>query len=207
METDEEQVEKLKKWWQENGRSVIAGIVIGVGGLFGYRFWVDYKIDMAEQASGHFMLMVEALETGNRELSNEHAAILTSDYPASDYALLARLALSRGYVEAGDFDRAVAELQQVVGTAGNEPLGYLARARLAAVQLQMSRVEEALGTLAVDFPGEFSANVEELKGDIYARLGRPEEAAEAYRKALRGTPGPADSQFLQQKLDDLGTTG
>ncbi|MDH5355953.1 MAG: tetratricopeptide repeat protein, partial [Gammaproteobacteria bacterium] len=36
METDEEQVEKLKKWWQENGRSVIAGIIIGVGGLFGY---------------------------------------------------------------------------------------------------------------------------------------------------------------------------
>ena len=28
METDDEQVEKLKNWWKENGRSVIAGIVI-----------------------------------------------------------------------------------------------------------------------------------------------------------------------------------
>lgn len=25
METDDEQVEKLKRWWEENGRSVIAG--------------------------------------------------------------------------------------------------------------------------------------------------------------------------------------
>lgn len=207
METDEEQVEKLKKWWQENGRSVIAGIIIGVGGLFGYRYWIDYQNEVAEQASSHFNQMVEALEVNNNDAANEHANALISDYKSTEYATIARLALSRTFVESGDYEKAKDQLQQVVGSVGNEALGYLARNRLAAVQLQMSQPEQALTTLSVDFPAEFSASVEELKGDIYAQQGKVVEAADAYRKALRGTPGPANGQFLQQKLDDLGATG
>jgi predicted negative regulator of RcsB-dependent stress response len=49
--------------------------------------------------------------------------------------------------------------------------------------------------------------MDELKGDIYAQQGKTEEAATAYRRALSATPGPANGEFLQQKLDDLGTTG
>ena len=49
--------------------------------------------------------------------------------------------------------------------------------------------------------------MDELKGDIYAQQGKNDEAAIAYRKALSATPGPANGDFLRQKLDDLGTTG
>ena len=38
--TDDEQVERIKKWWADNGSSVIAGLVIGIGGLLGWRYWV-----------------------------------------------------------------------------------------------------------------------------------------------------------------------
>ena len=33
METEEEQVEKLKAWLKENGLSIVFGVVIGVGGI------------------------------------------------------------------------------------------------------------------------------------------------------------------------------
>ena len=36
METEEEQVERLKAWLKENGLSIVLGIVIGVGGIGGY---------------------------------------------------------------------------------------------------------------------------------------------------------------------------
>ena len=207
METDEEQVEKLKAWWKENGRSVIAGVVIGVGGLFGYRGWVDYQTQVAEEASAHFEQMVQALEAGDKEKIVGAADTLIEEYSSSQYAVMARLGLARFHVENGDYDKAGEQLQQVVGTVDNQPLGYVARKRLAAVQLQMSQADQALNTLSTDFPAEFSASVEELKGDIYAQQGKPAEAAEAYRKAQRGTPGPANSDFLQQNLDDLGLTG
>ena len=207
METDEEQVEKLKKWWEENGRSVIAGVIIGVGGLFGYRYWVDYQNQLAEQASLQFDEMISALEASQNDNAITHAENLLNDYSSTDYAILARLTLARIYVENGDFEKAGEQLQQIVGTADNQPLGYLARKRLASVQLQMSNLDQALSTLSTDFPEAFGAGVEELKGDIYAEMGNTTDAAEAYRKALRATPGPADPQVLQQKLDDLGLTG
>ncbi|MEW8396328.1 MAG: tetratricopeptide repeat protein, partial [Candidatus Thiodiazotropha sp.] len=36
-QTEEEQVEAIKRWWKENGTSVIAGLVIGLGGIFGWQ--------------------------------------------------------------------------------------------------------------------------------------------------------------------------
>ena len=207
METDEEQVEKLKKWWDENGRSVIAGIIIGVGGLFGYRYWVDFQEARAEAASAHFVQVIEALESSDRAVVVEQADILIADYAGTEYATLARFALARNFVETENYEQAQSQLQQIIGTVGDAALGYLARKRLALVQLQLAQAEQALITLAVEFPQAFSAGIDELKGDIYVQQGKIDEAVNAYRKALTATPGPANGEFLQQKLDDLGNTG
>jgi predicted negative regulator of RcsB-dependent stress response len=207
METDDEQVEKLKKWWEENGRSVIAGIIIGVGGLFGYRYWIDLQEATAEAASAHFVQMMEALKSSDNAVVAERADTLISDYSDTEYATLARFALARNLVESGEYDQAQAQLEQIIGTVGDAPLGFLARKRLASVQLQSAQPEQALVTLSVEFPPAFSAGVDELKGDIYTQQGKIDEAANAYREALSATPGPANSEFLQQKLDDLGLTG
>ena len=207
METDDEQVEKLKRWWEENGRSVIAGIIIGVGGLFGYRYWIDLQETTAEAASAHFVQMMEGLKSSDNAVVAERADTLISDYSDTEYATLARFALARNLVESGEYDQAQAQLEQIIGTVGDAPLGFLARKRLASVQLQSAQPEQALVTLSVEFPPAFSAGVDELKGDIYAQQGKIDEAANAYREALSATPGPANSEFLQQKLDDLGITG
>ncbi len=207
METEEEQVEELKKWWKENGRAVIAGIVIGVGGLFGYRYWVDMKEAEAERASSHFIQLIESLNKSDNAGVSQEAEILIADHSTTDYAILARFALVRNFVESKDYILAQQQLEQIIGAAERDPLVFLARKRLADIQLQMNNMEDALTTLAVDFPDAFRASVEELKGDIYARQGKSIEAADAYRKAQSGNPGPSNVKFLQQKLDDLGTTG
>ncbi len=207
METDDEQVEKLRKWWEENGRSVIAGIVIGVGGLFSFRYWVDLQEATAEAASAHFVQMIEALESSDSSVVAEQADTLIADYSGTEYATLARFALARNLVEAGKYDQAQSQLEQIIGTAGDAPLAFLARKRLASLQLYGSQADQALITLSVEFPPAFSASMDELKGDIYAQQGKTEEAATAYRRALSATPGPANGEFLQQKLDDLGITG
>ena len=207
METDDEQVEKLKKWWEENGRSVIAGIIIGVGGLFGYRYWVDLQEDAAEAASTHFVQMMEALKASDSAGVTDQADTLISEYSNTEYATLARFALARNLVENEKFDQAKIQLEKIIGSEGDTPLGFLARKRLAAIQLQSAQPEQALATLSVEFPPAFSAGVDELKGDIYVQQGKIDEAAKAYREALSANPGPANGEFLQQKLDDLGTTG
>ena len=204
METEEEQVEKLKAWLKENGLSIIFGIIIGVGGIGGYNYWNRLQETIAAEASSHFSQMIAALETENSDAVQQQAEILISDYESTDYALMAQLALARIHVANGDYDQAEFALQQVVGSAAEKPLAYIARTRLAAVQIQNEQYDSALQTLAVEFPDEFAARANELRGDVYALQGKVAEAIEAYRKAQSAVPGPANNDFLRQKLDDLG---
>ena len=206
MDTEEEQVEKLKAWLKENGLSIVFGIIIGVGGIAGYNYWNHMQETTAAAASAHFNRMIEALETGNEESLQAQADILLSEYAATDYALMAQFALASQHVNNGDFDQAENALQQVVGSAGQKPLAYIARRRLAAVQIQKGQLDQALTTLGTDFPAEFSARVEELRGDAYAMQGKVAEAIQAYRDAQTSRPGPANETFLRLKLDDLGAS-
>ncbi len=58
-ETEEQQVEALKEWWAENGKAVIAGIVLGAGVIGGWTFWKGHQEKQAVIASD---------TGGNREL-------------------------------------------------------------------------------------------------------------------------------------------
>lgn len=207
METDEEQVERLKAWLKENGLSIVLGIVIGVGGIGGYNYWVHAQETAAAEASKHFAQMMEALSAGNTDIVQAQADTLVADYGSTDYAMLAQLALAKSHVANGEFEKAASVLQQVVGSAAQDPLAYVARTRLAAVQIQTEQYEQALTSLSIEFPQEFAAIVNELRGDIYALQGKSAAAIEAYRQAQTSQPRPANVEFLQQKLDDLGGKG
>lgn len=204
METEEEQVEQLKAWLKENGLSIALGIIIGVGGIGGYNYWNHLQETTAAEASGHFTKMIEALDAGDHESVQTRADTLVNEYAATDYALMAQLALAKSHVVKGEFEQAEQALQQVVGSGGQEPLAYVARTRLAALQIQNGNVEQALGTLNAEFPDEFSARVEELRGDAYASQGEIKQALAAYRNAQAAKIGAADPAFLTQKIDDLG---
>ena len=206
METEDEQVEKLKTWLKENGMSIVLGIIIGVGGIGGYNYWQTHQETVAGEASDHYTQMMDALATQDFDTLQQQADILVADYASTEYASLANLALARMHADNGDFDAAAAALQAVVGSKDQQqPLVYLARTRLALVQMQLEQYDQALTTLGVDFPDQFDARVDELRGDALALQGKTEEAISAYRKAQLGNPEPANPEFLRQKLNDLGS--
>jgi len=207
MDTEDEQVEKLKAWLKENGLSIVLGIIIGVGGIGGYNYWVHWQETTAAEASDHYSRMMKSLASADAETLQLQADILIGEYADTEYALLAHLALARHHVDKADYSAAVTELQQVIGSAAQEPFAYVARTRLAQVQIQLEQLDQALSTLAVDFPDDFSALAEELRGDVLVRQGKMDEAIAAYRKAQLSVPEPANPEFLQQKLNDHGSRG
>ena len=83
----------------------------------------------------------------------------------------------------------------------------LARKRLSSVLLQQGKLDQSLKVLDIDFPKEFTAAFEELKGDILVAQGNPGSARDAYQRAKLAKPASANPQFLQQKMDDLGLSG
>jgi len=205
--TDDEQVERIKKWWSDNGSSVIAGLVIGIGGLVGWRTWVDYRTNVAAEASMHFDSMVQAVEKNNKDTAIDEAFKILDEYSSTAYAELAHLTLAKVYVDDKQYDKAEQQLQTVVDTTSELPMQMLARKRLAAVLLQQGKLDQAMSVLNVDYPVQFKAAFEELKGDILVAKGDANSARDAYQKAKLAQPAAANPKFLQQKMDDLGLSG
>ena len=53
-ETEEQQVDAIKKWWSENGTALIVVAVIGLAGLWGWRYYGESVIAAQEQTSSEF---------------------------------------------------------------------------------------------------------------------------------------------------------
>ena len=203
--TEEEQIEAVKGWWQENGKSIIAGIVIGLGAIFGWRGWQNHTALQAEAASTLYQQMINASQSGERDDIKVYADRIMADHGASAYGLFAGLMLARLAAEAGDLAGAEGHLRRVLEDNDEAGMAHIARLRLARVLIARARLEEALSLLQVDDRASFAARYEELKGDIFVRQGKKQEARAAYEAALLEVDMGAGLQsVLELKLDELG---
>ena len=85
-ETEEQQVEALKEWWAENGKAVIAGIVLGAGVIGGWTFWKGHQEKQAVIASDTFSQTMEAVSSGDSTRALSLADELKDDQPDTLYS-------------------------------------------------------------------------------------------------------------------------
>ncbi len=203
-ETEEQQVEALKKWWADNGRAVLLGIGLGLALIFGYRAFQGYKHSVAQDASGAYTQVLESLENnddGEKFLSL--VADIRDEHGDSPYAAMASLAEARFQVENDQLPAAESALRWAVDKGSFKEIVPVARMRLARVLKAQDKHEEALDILDDVTASAFTGHVEEIKGDIFLDLGKTTEAAGAYRRA-QSSGGPTNSGMdLQMKIDDL----
>ncbi|ASP39228.1 hypothetical protein CHH28_11310 [Bacterioplanes sanyensis] len=215
MRTEEEQVEALKKWWDENGKSLVASVVIVAAGWFGWDSYQSNQQATAEAASQVYSQLVEqaalpaAEQTdGTRADMQQLAERLVNDFDGTAYAQFGNLFIARLASDGGDFDSAAAALKNVVETADNGPIKYTAQARLALVLTELERFDEALASIATVPDPAYQVQFEEARGDIYWRQGNTADALAAYQKALQAAQdNGAGAQLLQRKIDHLASTG
>lgn len=203
-ETEQDQVEALKKWWKENGRSVIAGLVIGLGGISGWKFWTAYQENQAIKASTAYERLVQVVSTQRDAQAREQGERLIQDFPKSAYAALSSLRLARLSLNQGNRDDARQYLQWVLDQAAQEELKEVARLRLARLLMSDGQLDEALELVSGEEPAGFQAPYQETRGDILAAKGDAAGARAAYGRALASLSPAGNRQLLQMKLDNLG---
>lgn len=203
--TEEQQVEAIKKWWAQNSKSVIAAVIIALAGFFGGRAWLDYKNQVSETASITYQNMQSAVQEQNVEAVTRIGNELVASYGNTPYAALAALTLARISVQQGKHDAAITHLKWILSNSHEEGVHHLARIRLASVQLDQGKADDALSTLNVKELGNYAALYENMRGDSYAAKADKEAARAAYLKALLAMPADSPLRALvQMKLDDLG---
>jgi predicted negative regulator of RcsB-dependent stress response len=210
--TEEEQLETLKRWWAEYGRSIIIGIILAVGGFFGWQAWQNQQQEAKEQASVLYQELTDVV-TAADNLSDEErskaesiAEELKSDYDDFLYAADAALLMAGVAVRQGDLELAEQHLRWVLDQGFSEELNLLARLRLAKVLYGSEDYQQAMSLLAeVKDPGAYAAAYAELRGDLLMAQNQPAEAKTAYQMALdQLLPEQSGRRdIIQMKLDDI----
>jgi predicted negative regulator of RcsB-dependent stress response len=125
--TEEQQLESLKKWWKENGSSIITGLLLGLAILFGAKSWFAYQERTAENASNIYATLMTALNSGDYGVVTQKAGMLIADFSATPYASLAALAVARVKLEQDELEAARAQLQWALDNAGSDLIRETAR--------------------------------------------------------------------------------
>lgn len=202
-ETEEQQVEAIKKWWSENGNSVILGVAIGGAAILGWQFWNKHQVSKARQASDGYSETIAAMSSEADAVSL--ASKVKDEHGGTLYAAMAALAAAREHVSNGAIDKAETELAWAVKNSPLDEVSMIARVRLARVQASLGEHDKAMKTLPKKPPEAFTALVEEVRGDVYAATGEHDKARASYTAALESTTPGGDRNALTMKLNDLAT--
>lgn len=195
--TDDEKLEQIKKWWGENGGSIITGVVLGLAVLFGTKAWFSYQERNAQTASNLYTVLMSALESGDTAAVSQKAGILTTDYAATPYATLAALAQARSKIESGDLPAAQGQLEWVLENSSSGIMQDTARLRLARVLLAQENFDGAETLLSQASGGNtFEPLYTEVQGDIHVARGDLAAANQSYKEALAATAAGSPGQHM-----------
>jgi len=202
FQSDDEQVEAIKKWWKENGTSVIVGAVLGFGIIFGWQGWSSYQKTQGEEASALYSVVEAALTTGQTDKATGAAEKVISTFPETVYANFSALALAKLAYEKGDKDAALKQLQWSMDHAADSSLAELARLRMARLLIDMDMLDDAGRVIAASADTALKGEFAMLSGDLANLRGDTASARASYQKALEN--GVENMALLRIKLVEVG---
>ncbi len=202
-DTEEQQVERLKEWWSENGTPIVVGAVLSIAGFSGWKFWNEQQVAYQKSASDAYIKVTDILNTEEKAGLKESAQAVKSEYPDSSYAILATLHLAKLAVDANDLDNAAAELTWIIDNHSSSELVGIAQIRLARIFVSQDKAADALALVNVDEASGYYALANLIKGDALVMMNKPTEALSAYKIASADVNFVARNPSLQIKIDQL----
>jgi len=205
-QTEEEQIEAIKRWWKENGKSIILGFVLGIGGIGGYRYWQNTVDTQATIASMQFEEVVALSATNKQGFADKVEAIQT-EHSGASYADLAAFVAAKKFVSDKDYKAAKTQLEWVIANSKYDSFIHIARIRLVKVMLQLNEAEAALALIKDVKSSGFESIYAELRGDSYAALKLFVKSKAEYQVALNKiNPGDRRSTSIEMKSNNLPAT-
>ncbi len=203
---DHEREQVVRKWWSENWKSITLGLVIAIGGMVGYRQYLNYQTKTATE----YAYELNRLQTTLASSKNPEASEITAFLKAHEdlYGSLLSLNLASMNATLGNYDKALVNVEFASKNGGDlvAPNAMLAKAHILT---QMKKYEEATKTVSAVDPKAYAVEKNELLGDIYYAQGLNDKAYDSYKLALSACEQNkiAISPILQMKADSLIKSG
>lgn len=202
-ENENDQMEAVKRFFAENGKALVVGVVLGIGALVGWRYWNNHQADSAMASSLAYQQVTSAVN------ANQPATLSAAEKFAAEtkntYGALASLELAQKYVDNNDLAKAAAQLQQGLSNTSDANLQALINVRLARIQIQQKQADTALKTLD-GIKGEgWVAIVADLRGEALLSKGDKQGARDAWSKGAQTDASPALREMMQMKINNLSS--
>lgn len=202
--SEKEQIDMIRGWFKKYGMSIVSGVLIALILTFGWRLWQQHEVKSAQQASALYEQLLVAQTTPQNPQTMQIADTLMNNYARTPYASLAGLQIANNAVQQGNLDLAAQKLQWVSAHASVKSIQQIAKIREARVLIAQNKSQQALQLLANISDQVYIAEINAVRGDAYAALGKKTDAQMAYQEALSALPeGAALRSFVQMKLANL----
>lgn len=201
---EHEQGELVRKWLRENAISIAIGVLLGIVLIFGWQQWKSHRARQSAEAAAQYQALSEAAEAKREEDVGKIADTLRKDYPKSAYAVFAAMHQADIASSKNDLATAAAALEWARQNAGVGALKSLVGLRLARIKLAQGDANAAIALIDGVGKDQYAGLAGELRGDALLKLGRTDEARNAYQDALTHLdPQAPNRSLVQMKLDDL----
>ena len=198
---EEQEINQLKDWWKENGKTIIVAFILGVGGMFGWRYWQEHQAEQIAQASAQYdALIYSAQQDEQAKKANIEQFVQANSKTA--YAVFALLDEAKKATEKQDFVAAEVNLNQALTQSQDEVLTSIVALRLSAVQFQLGQLDNALTTLNQVKGESFNARKALLTGDIQVAKGDKIAAKNSFDQAQQ-SGSQLEQQMAKMKLNNL----
>jgi len=200
--SDEERSEQLKKWWDENWKSLVGGVLLAIVAVVGWNQYQSYTFERSESAANAYHSYTNARIAG--QPVEDLLAEIDEEHSKTSYQIFSLLYRAKDSVTESDWHAALGYFDTAISLTNDPRLLDLIRLRKARIQFQLEILDESLVTLARIKGVGFKVGVSELIGDIHRSRNDNAKAAEAYEAGIASANDTTATVMLKLKLSSLG---
>jgi len=205
---EQENLDNIKAWWDENGKlitNIITVVLIGFSAYFGYKWWKNQQENKAYSLVAQIGSAID-----NQKISDVEnlAHKLQKDYPNSTHTAIGILRASDA-LSKKDANKSIKLLEQVAKNSDQGAYATLASYRLAGLLIDNKKYDEAVNALSnapnIVWQGLFTDRM----GDAYIAKGDAVKAKQSYTQALKiakDSKNSALESFVQLKMNINNST-
>ncbi len=189
--------DKLLNWLEDNYKSLILGLLIGLATLYGYKLYISDKNSSQLILSREYDVAVTAFKNGETDLILEFSKKNQIDNPKNIYTNLSNLYSAKIMYDLNKLNDAYIYLDHIIDTSPDNEIKNLAIYRKAKILIDEGKYEEAHQILR----NSESYQHIELKGDIYLIQKDYVSAMKNYKDVLTFSITPNERKNIISKIN------
>jgi len=202
---EQEQLDQLKAFWKSWGNLILWVLTLSLAAFAGWNGWNLYQNDQAAKAAAMYDELDRAVQVGDADKAGRVFGDLKERYPRTSYAAQAALQAAHVQFDKGQADAARGSLEWAAGNAAQDEYRDVARLRLAGLQLDAKKYDDAAKTLDAIKSPDFAALQADRRGDLLLLQAKPELARAEYQKAYAALDAKQEyRRLIEAKLMSLG---